>query len=317
MLEKIKDELDIELLKLFGIEIKDGNFIKTATGEKFVQYDVEKTKSNGIYTYRCGDTKIKVHTMYPSNPIPSDIIVTEDNISYYAYENRPIKNIEKDSYLRLTIKNQDNAEYQILIRPQMGENFIKTDIDSPYCTASVNCSFDNMITTDLSIYDFKGIRGIPFNFKEELGLENYEEFLKNVITIVFRRNPEIVNAFIKCMPILIKSYLKYADFPDKYHELHLNYYDTEEELCDRVFALKVHHELDAINSGKQPEKKDELAMKYISDSVKLRTVVTEAMKEKDKKMAVINKQRKDFETFLNRCCNKDNPAKKLTKKANK
>ena len=66
---------------------------------------------------------------------------------------------------------------------------------------------------------------------------------------------------------------------------------------------------DAANNGKQPEKIEELATKYVSDSLKIRSIATEAMKKRDEQIATIEKQRDNFREFVKNCWDDKNPAK--------
>lgn len=213
MINKVKDATDLKLFEIFGIELSDDKFIKKATGEEFVPIDIDESIIEGEYTYKCGDTIIKIECYREGiEDIPCEVDIEEDGIRYYIHNEHGKSVADFETVLAICeIESFYTEPKNITIKPRLNWKFIETEIRCPGSTKIV-CKLDNEM-------EYNWCRQYSWGnyYGGELSLENYQKLLENIIKDVYEYDsPKICEAYLKCIPLLWKRVEDYIDFPNRY-----------------------------------------------------------------------------------------------------
>lgn len=232
MSEKIFSDVEFEFLDLFDITMKNGKLIKEDTNEEFT-YNPEISFEDN-YVYECGDIKVdfQVSSFFSSNEttkIPSAVVVFDNNFAYTMYsfcagEERNLYTIER----KINIMDLKNiGEYEVSIKPNVGENFIITEFNVP--------KFKDPIFLKC---DFNEVKPRPL-IRERLpiSLENYKSAFESMVLDLYPK--KIVNAIIKCAPFIYQGYYLYSHYPVKYYDEFKRCFDKREADINKEFIDQI------------------------------------------------------------------------------
>lgn len=219
MIEKISDSVELDFLRIMGIELKNNKLVKVATGEEFVHIKPEEINRSGDFYFKCGDTTVIFNVLMSGDSIR--VTLQEGNVTYCAlkYKYRSENDmIESGRELLIKEKNKENP-IKIIVKPQYDDIFIKTTITKGSGVSpddfffGIECSFSS-INLNPNYIDFWEYTN------RDLSLENYQSILEGIF---YNENLE---AYLKCIPFLCNGYTELLDFPAKYSEKFEEYFDS-------------------------------------------------------------------------------------------
>lgn len=299
MFDKITNNVELEFLKILEIEIQGNKLVNTKTNNEFFP-----TKTNminyGSYYYKCDNILIEFTVM---NNQPVAVNVWKDGLEYRAWE---MQNGGRGVSIR---RVDDEISKQIVIAPQISNNFIKTTIayeKEPLLDLIgykyINSSFlDSLITID----DF---------YYGDMDLNNYREALVDTIEDTF--NDKLIrDEFKRFLDFFSKEFEKLLGFPVYNKDKFIENLGKEVSTVNGQFAAKV-SSLSSINDNEigelSPNLKDN-SLSYIGKVIDFEKKVKELVKERQEKLEMINKKRDLLDSYIARYNRYQDPKRKRKK----
>lgn len=299
MFDKITNNVELEFLKILEIEIQGNKLVNTKTNNDFFP-----TKTNminyGSYYYKCDNILIEFTVM---NNQPVAVNVWKDGLEYRAWE---MQNGGRGVSIR---RVDDEISKQIVIAPQINNNFIKTTIayeKEPLLDLIgykyINSSFlDSLITID----DF---------YYGDMDLNNYREALVDTIEDTF--NDKLIrDEFKRFLDFFSKEFEKLLGFPVYNKDKFIENLGKEVSTVNGQFAAKV-SSLSSINDNEigelSPNLKDN-SLSYIGKVIDFEKKVKELVKERQEKLEMINKKRDLLDSYIARYNRYQDPKRRRKK----
>lgn len=299
MFDKITNNVELEFLKILEIEIQGNKLVNTKTNNDFFP-----TKTNminyGSYYYKCDNILIEFTVM---NNQPVAVNVWKDGLEYRAWE---MQNGGRGVSIR---RVDDEISKQIVIAPQISNNFIKTTIayeKEPLLDLIgykyINSSFlDSLITID----DF---------YYGDMDLNNYREALVDTIEDTFN-DKLICDEFKRFLDFFSKEFEKLLGFPVYNKDKFIENLGKEVSTVNGQFAAKV-SSLSSINDNEigelSPNLKDN-SLSYIGKVIDFEKKVKELVKERQEKLEMINKKRDLLDSYIARYNRYQDPKRRRKK----
>ena len=314
-LEAITNEVELELLRLLGIELVDGKLINTETDETFVK---QPTEEHFEHIYKCGKTIVKF--IECNNPY---VWVTKDGLTYCAGEQKKVREFYLGRFLYINsvadkVNDCDKGQ-GITIQPEVDRDFMETDI-------RFNNNHDNHTFRDRIIIkcDFDSIRVVTYDYngsKEincgEISKDTYKSILESSIKSSFK-DEKIRNAYLKCMPFILNEFETLLFFPVNADILfreevidRLDRIDSDISSSIRYFLKRRDYALERLDKTDKTEEQIKLEQNkiYVTSALEVDDYVRSLMDKRAEKEKEYDAFLEDVRTYCDNYQNKKNKRK--------
>ena len=293
-----------ELLKLFGIELKQNKLVQMDTGYEF---ELTESSKRGYVDYKRDNTIVRFYHFgkklepYKVGVIENGFEYTVLGLSYDRIENRIV-----------TVEIKDlgkNESVEVTVSPKIDEKFINTSISHKNGSSisghvNVDCCLDGYIDCDMRRYDSGGSWGQKYSNGKLINKDNYMKLLEGIFDYSYGYNHKSLrNACIKMVPIIATGYDTFIDYPYYYQDIFRNKFHNDAYQSESYILKRIDEKMQLGNNKlgempKNPEEMPEYTRKYVQSAIDLRLSISEMMKEKEKIEAELSAKLKDLEKII-------------------